>query len=200
MRLEILHHIKMEKYSVSCINYYTLCITDYVFMYLVTSDVQAVNATAVGESTIDIQCWFIHGSDALGCKVVLVSDCPNISDVHANLSRSNMSASGQLNNIACYQRVFAFYIDVNNTISNLTIEGNITAKVMAECVCIHGEVDHSLNLCTILFLHGLLLLGQMKLPITVLIPTTLITILLIITVLAVIITFAIRQHKKKSKI
>ena len=46
-----------------------------VFMYVVTSDVQAVNATVVGESTIDIQCWFIHGSDALGCKVVLVSDC-----------------------------------------------------------------------------------------------------------------------------
>ena len=68
----------------------------YVFMYLVTSDVQAVSATVVGESTIDIQCWFIHGSDALGCKVVLVSDCPNVSDVHANLSRSDMSASGQL--------------------------------------------------------------------------------------------------------
>ena len=45
-----------------------------------TSDVQAVNATVVGESTIDIQCWFIHGSDALGCKVVLVSDCPNAND------------------------------------------------------------------------------------------------------------------------
>ena len=40
----------------------------------VASDIQAVNATVVGESTIDIQCWFIHGSDALGCKVVLVSD------------------------------------------------------------------------------------------------------------------------------
>ena len=81
----------------------------------------------MGESTIDIQCWFIHGSDALGCKVVLVSDCPNISDVHANLSRSNMLASGQLSltyNISCYQRVFAFDINVNNTISNLAIEGS----------------------------------------------------------------------------
>ena len=68
------------------------------------------------------------GSDALGCKVVLVSDCPNISDIHANLSRSDISASGQLSltrNISCYHRVFAFDIDVNNTISNLTIEGMI---------------------------------------------------------------------------
>ena len=100
----------------------------YVFMYLDTSDVQAVSATVVGECTIDIQYWFIDGSDSLGCKVVLVSDCPNISDVHANLSRSDMSASVQLSlthNISCYHRVFAFDIDVNNAISNLTIEGMI---------------------------------------------------------------------------
>ena len=101
----------------------------YVFMYIVTPDVQSVNAIVVGESTIDIQCLFVHGSDALGCKVVLVSDCPNISDVHANLSRSDMSASGQLSlvhNISCYHRVYAFGIDVNNTIINsLSIEAMI---------------------------------------------------------------------------
>ena len=38
---------------------------------IVTSDIQAVSASVVDESTIDIQCWFIHGSDALGCKMVL---------------------------------------------------------------------------------------------------------------------------------
>ena len=127
MPLEMLHHIKMEKSSVSLLIIHVLKIM-YVLMYVVTSDVQAVNATVVGESTIDIQCWFIHGSDALGCKVVLVSDCPNISDVHANLSRSDISASGQLiltYNISCYHRVFAFDIEVNDTISNLTIEGMI---------------------------------------------------------------------------
>ena len=97
-------------------------------MYIVTSDVQSVSATVVDESTINIQCWFIHGSDALGSKVVLVSNCPNVSDVHANLSRNDISASSQLSltqNIACHRRVFAFDIDVNNTISNLTIEGMI---------------------------------------------------------------------------
>ena len=96
----------------------------------------------MGESTIDIQCWFIHGSDALGCKVVLVSDCPNISDVHVNLSRSNMSASGQLDlihNISCYLRMFAFDIDVNNTISSLTIEGTIIIRSMIGSVHINGE-------------------------------------------------------------
>ena len=120
---------------------------------LVISDVQIVNVTVVGESTIDIQCWFIHGSDALGCKVVLVSDCPNVSDVHANLSRSDMSASGQLNlinNISCYLRVFAFDIDVNNTVSNLTIEGII--KPMEGVVHTGNNGNRaSINLCSYSF-------------------------------------------------
>ena len=101
--------------------------------YSVTSDVQAISATAVGESTIDIQCWFIHGSDALGCKIVLVSDCPSVDDEYTILSRSDMSASGQLtltHNISCYHRVYAYGIDVNNTLSNLTIEGNIKTVAM----------------------------------------------------------------------
>ena len=101
------------------------------------SDVQSVNAIVVVGSAVDIQCWFIHGSDALGCKVVLVSNCSNISDVHANISRSDMSAFKQLaltDNISCYHQIFAFDIDINNTISNLSIEGmikHITSDVHA---------------------------------------------------------------------
>ena len=101
--------------------------------------------------------------------------------------------------------MFAFDIDVNNTISNLAIEGNIAAKATADCVYIvHSKLDHNFTLNTAMhvpydYIHGLLLLsGEKKLPITVLITTTLITILLIITVLAVIVAFVIRQHNKKS--
>ena len=54
----------------------------YLIRYFLMFKLSVPHAV-VGESTIDIQCWFIHGSDALGCKVVLVSDCPNISNVHA---------------------------------------------------------------------------------------------------------------------
>ena len=128
----------------------------YVFMYLATSDVQAVSATVVGESTIDIQCWFIHGSDALGCKVVLVSDYPYINNVQVHLSRNNTSASGQLSlthNISCYQRVFAFDIDVNNTTSNLAVEGNIVVKAATDCVyyCI---VSWSFSSSTVMHVHN----------------------------------------------
>ena len=125
----------------------------YVFMYVVTSDVQAVNAIVVDESTVDIQCWFIHGSDALGCKVVLDSDCPNISDIHSNLTRTEMSASGQLSlihNISCYLRVFAFDIDVNNTVSNLTIEGMIKSMKGGVHTGNNGKCA-SINLCSYSF-------------------------------------------------
>ena len=105
--------------------------------YSVTSDVQAISATAVGESTIDIQCWFIHGSDALGCKIVLIIDYPSVNNERAIFLRSNTSASGQLNlthKVSCYHQVFALDIEVNNAISNLSIEGNLNST-MTDNLC-----------------------------------------------------------------
>ena len=94
-----------------------------VCIYGVRSDVQSVSTTVVDESTTQIQCWFIHGSDA-----------DTAFKYWANLSRNNnviVSVSGKLNPIhnmhfllssnACIH----FDIDINNSISNLTIEGMI---------------------------------------------------------------------------
>ena len=96
-----------------------------------TSDVQAVTATVVRESTIDIQCLFIEGSDAVGCKAVFVSECTGV-DYHqyTNLLRVNTTASGQLRlslsyRNPCHHRVFAYDIEIDNNTSNLTIEGII---------------------------------------------------------------------------
>ena len=91
---------------------------------------QAVTATVVRESTLNIQCNFILGSDAVGCKVVLASKCPTVQDEHLNLLRNAGSnlANHSLkltSNISCFYRVFANDIDVNETIGNLTIEGEI---------------------------------------------------------------------------
>ena len=47
----------------------------YLIIHGAILDVQSVNITVVDESAIvDIQCLFIPGSDALGCKVVLVRE------------------------------------------------------------------------------------------------------------------------------
>ena len=93
-------------------------------MHSVTSDVQSVTATVVGESTIDIQCLFIHGSDAVGCKVVLVSGHPRVNNETKTLSRKTKSSSTQLkltHQVDCYQRVLAYSISVNNSTSNFKI-------------------------------------------------------------------------------
>ena len=95
------------------------------FSFAVTSDVQSVTATVVGESTIDIQCLFIHGSDAVGCKVVLVSGHPGVNNETTTLLKNNTSAFGQLNltlKAACYHKVLAYTFDVKNTTNNFYIE------------------------------------------------------------------------------
>lgn len=96
-----------------------------------TSDVHSVNATVVGEYSIHIQCLFIHGSDAVGCKVVVLGDCQGTDYQQSiNLIRQvhDILASGQLNvseRSSCYHRVFAYGIDANYTTSALRVEGRI---------------------------------------------------------------------------
>ena len=78
---------------------------------------------------IDIQCLFINGSDARGCKVVIVSDHPSVANQSAMVMRRNESkpvatASGQLNltfPIDCYHHVLAFDIEEDDSISTLAI-------------------------------------------------------------------------------
>ena len=93
---------------------------------------------ATGESTIDIQCWFIHGSDALGCVVVLVSDHPGVNNETMNMSRNAMLASGTFNLIqhsSCYTRIFASDIEASGTLSGLTIEGNVQPNSIQNTSC-----------------------------------------------------------------
>ena len=99
----------------------------------VTIDVQMVQAT-VRNSVIELVCEFIYGSDALGCMIVLVSNCSKVSDEHINLTRNSTSAkvTRQLHfplNISCFHRVFAYDIDLNGTVSNFSIEGRVQSTV-----------------------------------------------------------------------
>ena len=99
---------------------------------------KAVNAAASGKSTIDIQCWFIHGSDALGCIVVLVSDHPGVDNETMNMSRNAVLASGTFNLIepsSCYTRIFAYDIEADGSLSDLTIEGNVQLNSTQNTLC-----------------------------------------------------------------
>ena len=89
---------------------------------------QSVNTTVTGKFTIDIQCWFIHGSDARGCKVVLVSEYKNEVVIIERNNANAISASGTFNltyPVSCYSRVLAFDVEHNYSLSNLSIEGNL---------------------------------------------------------------------------
>ena len=90
-----------------------------------TSDVKAVIATVVDESTVSIQCTFIYGSDAMGCRVVLVSDHSG-SNNQMTMLRNNESdfAHGTLNlthPVYCYSRLIVYDIEADGTFSNLMI-------------------------------------------------------------------------------
>ena len=129
------HQLKVFLVS---INIHVLAVDNLFLLTTVTSDVQSVTATVVGESTIDIQCLFIHGSDAVGCKVVLVSDHPGVNNETAILIRKNASASASLkptHQVDCYQRVLAYSIDVNNIINNIFIEGKLNSRTNSIIVC-----------------------------------------------------------------
>ena len=72
---------------------------------------QYIIAIVVGESTINIGCLFIVGSDVKGCEVVLVSDHRSINNETVILTRNNTSAYGQLNlkhKASCYHRAIAY--------------------------------------------------------------------------------------------
>ena len=85
---------------------------------------------AIGDYAFDIMCQFINGSDALGCKVVFVSDSPDVENVTTILIRNLRSehcAQGRLNlshPVYCYHQMFSFDIDPNNSTGDLAIEGD----------------------------------------------------------------------------
>ena len=92
------------------------------------------------EYSIDIECSFIDGSDAQGCKVVVASDHSSVDNITAMLIRHNESdttASGQVNltyHIDCYHHVLAFDIETNGTISSLATRGEIELnEILSQC-------------------------------------------------------------------
>ena len=94
----------------------------------------------MGESTIDIQCLFIHGSDAVGCKVVLVSDRPGVNNETGTLIRRSKSESASgyfetMQEIGCYQRVIAYVIDMNYNTNTFPIKEKLHSNRNIEKMC-----------------------------------------------------------------
>ena len=112
--------------------YVSLYYTSKIFSYqlnktsLDTSDVKAVIATVVNDSTVSIQCTFIYGSDAMGCRVVLVSDHSSVGNEAINIyiQRHDQFGSGRFSlvyPVSCYSEVLASDIEFNNVLSDVKI-------------------------------------------------------------------------------
>ena len=101
----------------------------YILFKLATTDVHSVSLRVIADYSIDVQCHFINGSDAQGCKIVVTSDhqSDSVANSSTNLIKSNESdviSSGQLNlsySVDCYDHVFAFDIEANGTTSSSAI-------------------------------------------------------------------------------
>ena len=167
----------------------------------VTSDVQAINATVVGESTINIQCWFIRGSDALGCKVVLVSDYRGVNNETMNITRktnSIISVFGTFNltqPVSCYNRVLAFDIEISNILSNVTIEGKFQPTATKNSICSGMMSLFSTHMNRVYL--SIPLVGDLNHP-PLTAPIAIVTMVLIIIVIVAIIIFLVvfMWHKK----
>ena len=170
----------------------------------VTSDVQAVNATAVGESTMIIQCWFIRGSDALGCKVVLVSDYRGVNNEIMNITRKTnniMSVFGTFNltqPVSCYNRVLPFDIEISNTLSNVTIEGKFQPIATTNSICSGMMSLFSTHMNRVYYHYlSIPLVGDLNHP-PLAAPIAIATVVLItiITVAIIIFLVVLMWHKK----
>ena len=94
----------------------------------------------ITERVIEVQCYFITGSDAKGCMVVIVSKLSSVSNITATLIKTNQSDTvvNELLNISanmdCYHNIFAFDIEANNTISSLAIGGELSSNTTNKCM------------------------------------------------------------------
>ena len=89
-----------------------------------------------------MECHFINGSDALGCKVCMVGDHPNVETIVESLIRGNDSISSSHlikreltlpHPVSCYHHVLAFDTENDNNISEFAVNGNLTVQVDVQC-------------------------------------------------------------------
>ena len=105
----------------------------FSLLFSATSDVQNVTAIEIDEYTLKVHCYFVNGSDAQGCMVVISSNLTHITSQFTELIlKEDHSTAWSVANLAyplsCYHQVLAFDIEATGNISNLAIEGSFTTN------------------------------------------------------------------------
>ena len=116
-----------------------------------TTDVQRVLLTKATDYSVEIKCHFINGSDARGCKVVIVSEHAAVKNITVMLMKAGESDSivSELRNLTqyafdCYSKALAYDIEADNSIGSLAIAGvierhNTTPTLTTTCHMITTE-------------------------------------------------------------
>ena len=102
---------------------------------------QSINATVVDGYTIDIKCHFIHGSDALGCNVVLVSDRPGVNYETMNISMNNNVSAQRISSptgLLAIAECLHLILKLMALSVTLPLRGNIQPKSNSSCAGMHS--------------------------------------------------------------
>ena len=127
------------------VNFYA--IVAHLLQYSVdTTDVQNVTAvpteSANDVNTLLVQCYFVNGSTAKGCMVVLVGELGNVNNI-MNLTRDNPYRTVNTSlPLSCYTGVFGYDIESDGSVGTLAVPGVISNK--GSCIC---EPHPPLHVC-----------------------------------------------------
>ena len=106
-------------------NHIILAITPCMTLYIVTTDVQGVEFTIVGD-IYTIQCSYLSGSDVNGCVYVLVSREEGVENVTGFIERDSNGL--EVANIGCYSEVLAY----DNNTRSLAVKASI---IVTSAIC-----------------------------------------------------------------
>ena len=70
-----------------------------------------------------VQCYFITGSNAQGCMVVLVGEFDNITANLSNLEEKSSKVLTISHPLSCYREIFAFDIESDGSVGTLAVPG-----------------------------------------------------------------------------
>ena len=104
-----------------------------------TTDVQNVTVTLIDRhgNTSEVQCDFITGSEAIGCKVVIKSAYGSeshllIRNTSTNLATLTVTLKHPLR---CYVEVEAFDVESDDSIGSVAVPGLLVANFSTETPC-----------------------------------------------------------------
>ena len=143
IQFALLSLIQRETYQLTrecCVSHSIFYVPQTVYFlhfFVDTTDVQNVTAVPIKSAndvnTVMIQCYFVNGSTAEGCMVVLVGELGNTTE---NLTRENPYRTINTSlPLSCYTGVFGYDIESDGSVGTLPVPGVISNAHNTIMIC-----------------------------------------------------------------